>query len=319
MQVPQVSILIPTFNGEGDLARLIPALDAQEFDGLVERLAIDSSSSDGSVQMLRKAGFSVEVIEQSSFGHGATRNALAAKARGEWLVFLSQDATPIGADFLARLVGAAKADGVAGVTARVLPRDSDDALTARTVLEAPEGSGSSDERRLRGGVGALAQMSGKERAEILRFNNVASCIRRSVMTALPFPEVPFGEDVAWAARALQAGWSLRHEPSAVVAHAHRYGPVTAYARYRSDAAFHREFHGHAVRSSLFSCLKGIAFELKSDLAYVRRTGSGWASLLRAPFLRTAQVMGQYAGSRGGRRAWAEARARGAFEPILPRP
>lgn len=318
MQVPQVSILIPTFNGEGDLARLLPALDAQVFEGVVERLAIDSSSQDGTVGLLREAGFDVEVIEKRDFGHGSTRNALAARARGTWLVFLSQDASPIGTDFLTRIVAAAQAEDVAGVTARVLPRDSDDALTARTVLEAPEGSDAPDERRLRGGAESLLRMSGKERAEILRFNNVASCIRRSVLAELPFPDVPFGEDVAWAARVLKAGWTLRHEPKAVVAHAHRYGPRSAFERYRSDAAFHIEFHGHRVRRSIFSCLKGIAYELKSDLAFVRRTGSGWASLLRAPWLRSAQVLGQYVGSRGGRQAWRDARARGAFDPILPR-
>lgn len=318
MQVPQVSILIPTFNGEGDLARLLPALDAQVFDGVVERLAIDSSSQDGTVGLLREAGFEVQVIDQRNFGHGATRNELAARARGTWLVFLSQDASPIGTDFLAEIVAAAQLDGVAGVTARVLPRDSDDPLTARTVLEAPEGSDLPDVRRLNGGADSLPRMSGKERAELLRFNNVASCIRRSVLMELPFPNVPFGEDVAWAACALKAGWTLRHAPGAVVAHAHRYGPRSAFERYRSDAAFHIEFHGHQVRRSIFSCLKGIAYELKSDLAFVRRNRSGWGSLLRAPWLRSAQVFGQYVGSRGGLKAWQDARARGAFEPILPR-
>ena len=68
-------------------------------------------------------------------------------------------------------------------------------------------------------------------------------------------------------------------------HAHRYGPRGAFRRYRVDAVFLREFHGFAVRPSLFSTMKGIAYELREDWRHVRRTRapiadltlkSGWA-------------------------------------------
>ena len=54
--------------------------------------------------MLRGAGFEVTVIDRADFGHGRTRNALARRAGGELLIFLSQDALPIGDDFVARMV-----------------------------------------------------------------------------------------------------------------------------------------------------------------------------------------------------------------------
>ncbi|MDG1050806.1 MAG: glycosyltransferase [Planctomycetota bacterium] len=311
MSSPKVSILIPTFNGEGDLERLLPALEGQRYGGELEFIAIDSSSDDRSAEMLRGAGFEVTVIDRADFGHGRTRNALARRAGGELLVFLSQDALPIGDDFVARMVEPFDDADVAGVTARVLPNVGDDALTARTVEDSPEASPLAETRRW-SSTANYESMTGPERVALLRFNNVASCVRASVLGEQPFPEVPFGEDFAWAARAMAQGHAIHHAGGACVRHAHRYGPRAAYERYRIDAIFHREFHDFAVRPGLVSAIRGVAFELSRDLAYMTRHGAGFADVVRAPFLRSAQVLGQYVGSRGGGDEWSAARRRGAL-------
>lgn len=316
MSAPSVSVLVPTLNGAGDLRRLIAALDRQDYEGRVERLAIDSSSEDDTVATLEAGGFDVEIIPRADFGHGRTRNALARRANGEYLVFLSQDAVPDGEDFLGAMVTAASRPGVAGVTARVLPHDGDDALTARTVLEAPEGSPAPDER---GGEPApFDGLDGPARARCMRFNDVASCMSRAVLTDHPLPEVPFGEDAAWAATVLSAGFRIRHEPTAIVRHAHRYGPLGAWRRYAQDAAFHRAFHGFRVRPHIGSVLKGWAHELRRDVRHVARNG-GWASLLRAPLLRLAQTLGQYAGGRSIDDAWSAALRQGQVQLLVPPP
>ncbi len=317
MPVPKVSILIPTLNGARDLARLIPALDTQEVDGIdVERVAIDSSSTDGTADMLRAAGFEVHSIERSEFGHGRTRNELARLSSGGYLLYLSQDAIPTAPDFVARMIAPFADERIGGVTARVLPNPDDDALTARTASSVPEASDVA-ETRVWDDPERYAEMTGPERTALLRFNNVASCMRRAVHESVAFPELPFGEDFAWAARAMAAGWALHHTPDAAVFHAHRYGPREAYERYRVDAVFLREFHGFAVRPGVFSVLKGIAYELREDWRHVRRTGAPVTDLLRAPLLRTAQTCGQYVGSRGDGDAWTDARRSGALD-LLPK-
>lgn len=312
MPDPTVSILIPTLNGERDLARLLPVLASQRTDVPVEYIAIDSSSRDSTQEMLRHAGFEVETIDQSEFGHGRTRNELARRAQGEYLLFLSQDAVPTERNFISRMIAPFADERVAGVTARVLPNPDDDALTAKTVLDGPEASDVA-ETRVWDDPERYESMTGPERLALLRFNNVASCVRRSVLESIPFPDVPFGEDFAWAARVMAAGWALHHTPQATVLHAHRYGPKAAYRRYRVDAVFHREFHGFKVRPSVFSVAKGIAYELLSDVRYVHRSRASVTALLRAPALRAAQVLGQYVGSRGDGEAWRAARDSGALE------
>ncbi len=282
MSAPSVSICIPTWNGERDLARLLPALARQHVAGGFEIVAIDSSSADGTRALLAQAGARVETIQQHEFGHGRTRNHLARIARGEVLVFLSQDCEPRDADTIATLVSALEDARTAGAFARLLPRSDDDPLTARTVLDHPDASE----------VGWV----GEPGAADVRFNDVASAIRRSVLLEIPFPDVAFGEDVAWARAVLERGFRVRFEPRAVVYHAHRYTPAQAFERYRIDAAFQRRQFGRRVRPNVLSVARGLAHELARDVAYVARNG-GWSHLPRAFALRAAQVRGQRAGSR----------------------
>src|SRR4051812_39288802 len=203
--VPRVSICLPTWNGERHLERLLPRLAEQVIAGGSEVVALDSSSTDRTRALLEKSGARVEVIEAGAFRHGRARNRLAQMARGEVLVFLSQDALPRDRDTLARLTDACNEPRVAGACARVLPNPDDDALTARSVIEAPEGS--CEPRVFEAG------------SDGVRFNNVASAIRADVLRAIPFPDVEFGEDMAWAERALKAGHKIRFVPEAVVLHA----------------------------------------------------------------------------------------------------
>lgn len=300
MTSPRLSIVIPTWEGERDLGRLLPALATQEIGAGAgkgfEILAVDSSSSDRSRELLERAGARVERIAKSAFRHGATRNLAARGARGEILVFLSQDALPKDAGFLAALAAPFEDPRVAGAYARILPHAEDDPLTARTVLSAPEASAAGETRELAPGTG-LDALDDAARARILGFNDIASAIRRSVFEQIPFPDVEFGEDVAWAARALEAGWKIRFEPRAVVLHSHRYSPARAYGRYRTDADFHRRQFQRRLRPSLASVARGVAHEVREDWRHVARHG-GFAHILRSPFLRAAQVLGQYAGSRG---------------------
>ena len=307
--LPSVSILLPTLDGEEDLTRLLPALAGQDYGGAVEIVAVDSSSSDRSPELLAEAGADVETIDRDEFRHGATRNRAAERAVGEILVFLSQDVEPTGPGFLRELVAAFEDPRVAGAYSRVLPRPGDDPLTRRTVLDLPE-AGEEPMVRDLDDVGGVQELSPEQRADYLRFNNVASAVRASVFKEIPFPDLAFGEDFAWAARVLTAGWRIRFVPQSVVYHAHRYTPRKVFERYRVDAAFHREIHGYRVRPSVFSAARGFLYEVREDLRFLERARSSPAAregsrdggrlmhLLRSAKLRGAQVLGQYFGSRG---------------------
>ena len=69
----EVAVVIPVWQGARHLPALIAALRRQTVapDPI---LVIDSSSSDGSAELARSLGCQVEVIPQSEFNHGGTRD-----------------------------------------------------------------------------------------------------------------------------------------------------------------------------------------------------------------------------------------------------
>ena len=292
---PRASVLIPTLNAEADLARLLPALAAQELPGGFELIAIDSNSRDRTRELLGQAGARVERIDRADFRHGPTRNRLAGLARSPLVVFLSQDALPVRPDCLARLLEPFEDPLVAGTTGRVLPHEGDDPLTARSVLAAPEASATP--RRMLAPAQGLEALAPAEQLALCRFNDVLSAMRAEVLARIPLPDLPFGEDVAWAREVLGAGLALEYVPSALVHHSHRYSPLSAFERFRVDAAFQRREFGLRPRPDLSAWLRGSLYELREDWRYLARGKHSRAHWLRALALRPAQVLGQLFGSR----------------------
>jgi GT2 family glycosyltransferase len=91
-----VSVVIPTLNGGVELDWLVRKLLAQRAVRAVEVVIVDSGSTDGSHERARAAGARVIEIPPSEFSHSHARNLGARHATGEHLLFMVQDAYPIG-------------------------------------------------------------------------------------------------------------------------------------------------------------------------------------------------------------------------------
>jgi rhamnosyltransferase len=155
-----------------------------------------------------------------AFNHGLTRNAAIEQARGELVVLLVQDAVPANDSWLAALTAPLLADArLAGTFARQRPRPDASPLT-RLYLERT--AVAREKPRMAAPLTSveLAALAPMDRLERCTFDNVCSCIRRSVWTRIPFRETPIGEDVEWAKEVLLAGYSLAFTPAAVVVHSH---------------------------------------------------------------------------------------------------
>ena len=133
----RVSVLLVTKNGERYLAEVLDRIAQQRgrFQ-LDEIIAVDSGSRDRTLAILAAHAVRVIRIPPQEFGHGKTRNLAASYARGDYLVFLTQDATPANADWLDALLAPLQADSsIAGAYSRQLPRPDCHPMEWRRIVE----------------------------------------------------------------------------------------------------------------------------------------------------------------------------------------
>ncbi|MSQ47155.1 MAG: glycosyltransferase [Deltaproteobacteria bacterium] len=264
-----VSVLIPTKNGERYLSEVLAGVRQQQGDfRLREVIAVDSGSQDATLPILRKYGVTIVQIPPEEFGHGRTRNRLAAQAQGEVLVFLTQDATPANDHWLQHLLAPLYADeNIVGVYSRQQPRAHCHPMEWRRIVE----------EELHGQVDSRIH-SAEENAEDYErnrwryrfFANSSSVIRRTVWEHLPFPEVPFAEDQAWADLVLQAGYKTAYAADSLVVHSHSYGPWVNFCRHFEHAVAMRQLFAHFSPLRLQDCIPEALTVAKRDLIFWRR-------------------------------------------------
>lgn len=216
-----ISVVIPVKNGGADLARCLDALARQRGAGDAEIVVVDSGSTDGSAEVARSHGAEVHEIPPEEFGHGRTRNLGASLARGEVLVFTSQDAYAADEGWLARLVEPLVRESVAGAYGRQLPH-ADATPPERYFLDFLYGPDS-----------RVQQHAGGEPSfEQTLFSNVNSAMRRQLWEQFPFADdLIMSEDQEWSRRVLRAGYEIMYVADAVVHHSHRYSVAAAFRRF----------------------------------------------------------------------------------------
>jgi len=92
----KVSVVIPTLNAGTEFGWLLRKLRAQRGLREVQIVIVDSGSRDGTVALAREAGAKVVEIAPSEFTHSHSRNVGADAADGDYMLFMVQDAFPIG-------------------------------------------------------------------------------------------------------------------------------------------------------------------------------------------------------------------------------
>ena len=300
-----VSIVLVTKNGGGDVRALVSAIARQRTDFSIEIVAVDSGSTDGTAEWLEQSPYVTKVVRiaPEAFNHGGTRNLGIEQSAGELAALIVQDALPVSPDWLAKLVAPLRRDSnVAGTYCRQRPRPDATAIT-RHYVERWAGA-SAQPRRVAfpapGGARGLDELDPMAMFEACTFDNVCSCVRRSVWANTPFPETVIGEDVEWAKAVLESGHALEYVSDAEVVHSHDRSP--GYELTRTRLLHHRLFDLFGVRTiprkrdlarAILSTLRlHIACELGA-----RRAGTGAAGWSRALGLAVAWPLGQYLGGR----------------------
>lgn len=216
---PDVTVSILTLNGARYLARILEAIEQQDYPGRTEILVVDSGSTDATLDIVAEhPRVRLHMLSPGEFGHGRTRNLVAELATGEFVVYLTHDAVPVGDGWLSALLAPLLDDDrIAGVVGRqvarpgALPLQKYDIARTFAALGPPHGVTVTYDSGQLDAPGAL------ERAGF--YSDVNSAARRSVLRgAVPYRDVSYAEDQLFGRDLLRAGLRKAYAPQAVVEH-----------------------------------------------------------------------------------------------------
>ena len=226
---PSLSVVIPTLNAAGEIDELLTLIEAQTLKPL-DILVVDSSSEDGTVDKVAKHPWVDFVrIERNEFNHGSTRDMALRRTAGDFVCFLTQDATPASSHYLERLVEPLLADSsVALVSGRQLPK-----ADARRFEQLVRDFNYPDSPSVRSKCDI-------EKFGIKTFfaSDTCSAYRRTAyLECGGFEHVNTNEDMLMAAKFIESGLKVAYEPRAEVYHSHNLTPSQQFARNRAVGLF----------------------------------------------------------------------------------
>ncbi len=227
---PSISVLIPTKDGQDTLPELLAMLTLQTVE-CNEVLIAYSGSVDGTVQIAKKHGAEVIPVEPLEFDHGGTRTMLSQHARGDILVFFTQDAIPRRKDSIEQLIMPMLEDtAVATCYGRQVPSfDADcfaSSLRKFNYPSKPEVRSLKDKDRL--GLKTVFT------------SNSFACYRKSSLERIGYFKngLIFGEDTIAVGRLLRGGEKIAYVSDAAVYHSHNYRPSDEFKRYFDIGVLH---------------------------------------------------------------------------------
>ncbi len=210
----KVSLIIPTYNAEKYIEKLLDILLAQTVKA--EIIVMDSESLDNTVDIVKKYKEQVKLIQipKEKFNHGASRDYALKQSQGEVVIFMTQDALPTNEHAIENLLKGFEKKDVAGVYGRQIAYEDASAYEKLT----RNFNYSSKEKIWR-----------EEDIETLGvksyfFSNVFAAYLRSAYEQVGGFDhgIMTNEDMLIAAKFIHSGFALAYAPDAKVYHSHRF-------------------------------------------------------------------------------------------------
>ena len=263
---------------------------------------VDSGSSDKTLSVVRGHP-SVRLIEiaPSEFGHGRTRNFAVANSSGEFIVMITQDALPVNKNWLAEMVIAAEQDSnIAGVFGRHIAHSDASLFTANELEQHFSGFLSHPIVELDDPIRYKTDQGYRQFLYFFSDNN--ALIRRLVWEKIPYPEVDFAEDQAWARLIIEAGYRKAYAHNAVVAHSHNYGFIERLQRSFDEVYALQRLFGYGGEISFINAMKSFLAITRRDTIIALKLQNAKKvnirSLINMPLDNLMRMVGAYLGAHG---------------------
>lgn len=301
-----ISVFIPTFNGAKYLAECIEAIIHQELPKgyELELLVTDSGSTDSSLDILKlyEKHLTLTVIPNSEYGHGKTRQKAAVTAKGEFILFLSQDATPAHYRWIMNMIEPfLLSERVGCVFGRQHARPDAAATIKREVngvfgsIGAPDSLIIHRDKSLVDGVETNSLNT--------FFSDVNSAVRRDLLIGdIPFRDLRYAEDQALAEDMQHHGYLKAYAPLGEVWHSNEYTVKEYFKRKFDEYIGLQESLSSVITPSKRSLFLGWVRPTIADYRFIRRDRDyGIKSKIlwfaKSPFYNIAMQRGKYQASK----------------------
>jgi len=212
----KISIIVRCFNEEEHIGRLLIGITQQSLKN-IEILLVDSGSTDATVFIASRFPVKFVYISPDEFSFGRALNKGCQDAQGDFLVFISAHCWPVYPDWLEQLLKPFTDENVALVYGK---------------QRGNEMTKFSEHQIFRTWFPEKSELSQNH-----PFCNNANCaIRREIWEKMPYNEDLTGlEDIDWAKRALDSGYSIAYSAEAEITHVHQETPERIFNRYFREA------------------------------------------------------------------------------------
>ena len=262
-----ISVVIPVKNGEFWLAKLFNSLVKQTLFNQTEIIAIDSGSTDKSIEIINQYPVTLVQIPSSAFNHGETRNVGVRQAKGKYVVMTVQDAEPSSPLWLQHLVNGFINDDVAGVCGQQIVPHKKNNNPIEWFFPVNKPSIKSFYFK---NIQDFEKLSVEEKNQICGWDDVTACYRRDILLKLPFRNINFAEDLQWAYDAIVAGYTIVYNSFAQVHHYHFMDKDFAFKRNLTVFYYRYKILGHLPKSvsmNLKQHLQLIYLLIKRDISF----------------------------------------------------
>ncbi|MCK1981948.1 MULTISPECIES: glycosyltransferase [Peribacillus] len=230
----KVSIILPIYNGEKYLDKLIGEIRKQEINYDVEIIGAVSKSNDKSLEKalsLCDVAFLVE-----NFNHAKTRHEAALRGTGNVLVFITQDIIPYNEFWLSNLV---------------MPLLEKNEIVATYSRQVAYTTASETERLIREfnypDYDRICNKDTKEEwgRKTIFYSDSSSATLREIFIELGGYDFEVGtnEDVIYALNVIESGKSILYNSKSIVYHSHDFEIRSAFNRYKLIGSFEKRYQG----------------------------------------------------------------------------
>lgn len=227
-----ISIICPIYNGERYIEGLYYKILNQKRVNIVEIKFILTESKDRSEEILKKLNLSYDKILPKDFSHSLVREKAGFEAKGDILVFITQDIKIDNDNWLYELVKGIEYGECEAAFSRQIAYES------HTVERYTRETNYPEESRIvtKEDVNTLGLMA-------FFFSDASSAILKDTFLKLngyDNKNLPTNEDMYFAYKLIMSGHRIKYAANSVVIHSHEFSFKETFKRYKDIGKFFKE-------------------------------------------------------------------------------